>query len=69
MSSTSNNGFAAFLILHNHEMVAKPVRIDGKNRFEFSMPRKLMDELFLEYTKSQFPAFDAVMRSLRRELR
>ena len=67
--TTSNLGFAAFLMLKGYVLVSQPMR-DAQNKFLFcfNINQEVANNLYYEYLNSEFNKFDNNVVTLKRTL-
>lgn len=67
--TTSNLGFAAYLMIKGFELIRPPNKdVNSKFVFQFNLPNEQANDLYYEYLNSDFQKFDNNLVSLKRML-
>lgn len=69
MKTTSNLGFAAFLMLKDYKIVKPPEKESGgRFAFFFDISKESLEALWFEYTTSSYQRFDHALVTLKKML-
>ena len=69
ITSVSNLGFSAFLLLNGFKLVGTPEKTDkGKFNFYFEIDKEVYDSNFTEFCSGDFCKFDNNLVNLKRML-
>lgn len=67
MKTTSNLGFAAFLMLKNYKILKPPEREEsGRFAFFFDVQKEQLETLYFEYSTGEFQKYDNCSVTLKK---